>query len=111
MLWCDGHSWVFGVSAAGNFRYAVRVQAFLQSRAATTESQGNLTYFAYFPWLPIEAALSIFNVSFFVKINSFFEKDLMKTKETVISAADCHQCRRLSSVPPNLTLFINVCVV
>jgi hypothetical protein len=25
------------------------------------------TYFRYSPWLPVEAALSIFNVSFFVK--------------------------------------------
>jgi hypothetical protein len=43
-----------------------------------------LPYFMYFTWLPVEAVLSIFNVGFFVI--KFFEKELMKTKQTAISA-------------------------
>ena len=35
----------------------------------------------YFSWLPVEAALSILNVSFFVK-NIIFEKELMTKIET-----------------------------
>jgi len=38
----------------------------LLSRAATTEGKGKLPYFMYFPLLPVEAALSSFNFSFFV---------------------------------------------
>jgi hypothetical protein len=38
----------------------------------------------YFPWLLVEAALSIFNVSFLLKI--IFEKELIKTKATAINA-------------------------
>jgi hypothetical protein len=38
-----------------------------------------------FLWPVLDAALSIFNVSFFVK-TPFFEKDLIKTKEIAIIA-------------------------
>jgi hypothetical protein len=34
----------------------------LRLYAATTGHQGNLTYFIYFPWPLVGAALSIFNV-------------------------------------------------
>lgn len=35
--------------------------------AATTGGQGNLKYFMNVPWPPVEAALSIYNVSLLVK--------------------------------------------
>jgi len=38
-----------------------------------------------FPWPLLDAALSLFNVTCFVK-KRFFEKELIKTKETVINA-------------------------
>ena len=56
----------------------------MQCGAATTEGQGKLAYFMYFPWPPLEAALSIFNVCFFVK-KQLFEKELMKTKDIAIN--------------------------
>jgi hypothetical protein len=34
----------------------------------------------------LDAALSLFNVSCFVKKKQFFEKELIKTKETAINA-------------------------
>jgi hypothetical protein len=41
--------------------------------------QGKLPYFMYFPWLPIEAALVMFNVSFFVQ-KTISEKELIKKR-------------------------------
>jgi hypothetical protein len=38
-----------------------------------------------FPWPPLEAALSIFNFSFFVK-KQFFENKLIKAKEVAMNA-------------------------
>jgi hypothetical protein len=43
-------------------------------------TERSLIYFMYFPWLPIKAALPLFNFQFFVT-KQFFEKELMKTKE------------------------------
>jgi hypothetical protein len=37
--------------------------------AAMTGGQGNLKYFMNFAWPPVEAALSIFNISLFAKKN------------------------------------------
>ena len=34
--------------------------------AAPNGGQGNLKYFMNFPWLPVEAVISIYNVSLFV---------------------------------------------
>ena len=42
------------------------------------EREANIFY--YFPWLPVEAALSSFDVRFFL-LKQFFEKELVKTKE------------------------------
>ena len=38
--------------------------------AATTGGQGNLKYFMNVPWPPVETALSIYNVSIFVRKKS-----------------------------------------
>jgi hypothetical protein len=43
--------------------------------AATTGGQGNLKYFMNVPWPPVEAVLSIYNVSTSVKKN--LEKQLI----------------------------------
>jgi hypothetical protein len=45
-------------------------------------SGGQEKYMKYvsFPWLPLEAALSLFNVTIFVKEIIFFWKKLIKTK-------------------------------
>jgi hypothetical protein len=40
--------------------------------------------FIYFSWIPVKAALTIFSPKCLLK--QFFERELMKTKETVISA-------------------------
>jgi hypothetical protein len=40
----------------------------LGSCAGSTGGQGKLTYFRNSPWLPVEAALSIFNVRFLFKM-------------------------------------------
>jgi hypothetical protein len=52
-------------------------------------------YFVYFPWLPVEAALSILNINLF-GYKTIFEKGLINTK-------------RLPSMP-NLKLSKNVCL-
>jgi len=39
--------------------------------------------FMLFPWFSVEAELTIFNVTLFVKI--IFEKELMKTKKIAIN--------------------------
>jgi hypothetical protein len=39
----------------------------------------------YFPWPPVEVALSLFNFSFCFE-KQFFEKDVIKAKQTAISA-------------------------
>ena len=36
-----------------------------------------------FPWPPVEAALSVFNVSLFVK-DFIFEKDVVKIREVAV---------------------------
>ena len=41
-----------------------------------------------FPLPPLEAVLSVFNVSLFCS-ETFFEKELIKTEETAISAETC----------------------
>jgi len=38
-----------------------------------------------FPWLPVEAAISIFNFTFLIKTR-FLEKELMKTNDIDIIA-------------------------
>ena len=42
-----------------------------------------IKYFS-FPWSPLEAAVSIFNVAFFVK--TIFYKDFIKTTEIVTNS-------------------------
>ena len=51
--------------------------------AAFTRGQGKLSL--YIPWLPVEAALSIFDVRFSFN-KKIFERELIKTKEIVINA-------------------------
>jgi len=50
---------------------------------ATTGCQGKLMYFMSFPWPPVKAALSIFNVFLLLQI---FYKELLRTKEIAIYA-------------------------
>jgi hypothetical protein len=47
--------------------YSVLIQATYDHVLPIARGQRKLTYFIYFSWLPIEAALSIFNISFFLK--------------------------------------------
>jgi hypothetical protein len=47
---------------------------------ASSGGQGKYMKWVRFPWPPLGAALSIFNVSFFVK--NTFQNELIKTKET-----------------------------
>lgn len=49
-----------------------------------TEAKGS--YFMYFPWLLEQAALSLFNITFFFVKEQLFETGLMTTKETAIDA-------------------------
>jgi hypothetical protein len=51
----------------------------------TPEAQGELTYFMYFPWPPMKATPSFFNFRFLFK-KQCFEKELIKLKETVLTA-------------------------
>jgi len=71
MAGCYGHSWMVGIRTVwlepvtpAAEHCSCRVS---RSCVGSTGGQGKLTYFRYSPWLPVEAALSIFNVSFFVK--------------------------------------------
>jgi len=71
MAGCYGHSWMVGIrtvwlepATPAAEHCSCRVS---RSCVGSTGGQGKLTYFRYSPWLPVEAALSIFNVSFFVK--------------------------------------------
>jgi hypothetical protein len=48
------------------------------------EGEGKYMKYFSFPWPPIGAALSIFNVNFLVK-DFFFKKDVMKTREIAIN--------------------------
>jgi len=52
---------------------------------ASSRGQAKYTKYATFPWPPLEAALPMFNVFFFVK-KTIFEKLLIKTKAIAINA-------------------------
>ena len=62
-------------------RASAAAQCSLRSCAAAIGGQGKLIYFINFPWLPVEAALSIFNVSLFVFCYKKIEK-LLKIMAT-----------------------------
>jgi hypothetical protein len=61
--------------------YSVLAEASYDYVLPPPEGQGKLTYFMHFPQLPVEAALSINKVRFFVK-NIIFETGLIKLRKS-----------------------------
>jgi hypothetical protein len=55
----------------------------LRSCADNAGGPGKRTLVIHFPWLPVEATLSIFKLFL---LPQFFEKELMKTKSVAINA-------------------------
>jgi hypothetical protein len=53
---------------------------------ASSGSHMNYVKYVTFPWLPVEAAISIFNVSFFFVKTRSSGKELMKTNDIGINA-------------------------
>jgi len=66
--------------ACVNKSYSIEI-----NRPASNGGRGQYVKYVTFPWPLLDAALSIFNISCFVK-KQFFKKELIKTKEIAIIA-------------------------